>query len=66
VDLSDGKSHTQKIVYLSYTNEAIPPMKKADASTKSGAISNVLGTHHAKLESSKVSDFTEAAIKSAK
>jgi len=66
VDLSDGKSHTQKIVYVSYTNEAIPPMKKADASTKSGAISVVLGTCHAKIEGSKPADFTDAAIKSAK
>jgi len=66
VDLSDGKSHTQRFVYLNYTNEAIPPMKKADASTKSGAIMGSLGTTHAKLEISKPSDATDDAIKGAK
>jgi len=66
VDLSDGKSHTQRFVYLNYTNEAIPPMKKADASTKSGAIMGSLGTTHAKLEISKPSDATDEAIKGAK
>jgi len=66
VDLSDGKSHTQRMVSLSYTNDAIPPLKKADASTKSGAISAILGTSHAKLDISKVSDLTEAVVKAAK
>jgi len=66
VDLSDGKSHTQKLVYLNYTHEAIPPMKKADASTKSGAIMASLGTTHAKLEISKPEDATDDAIKGAK
>jgi len=66
VNLSDGKSHTQRIVLLSYTNDAIPPMKKADASTKSGAISNLLGTIHAKLDVSKKDEVTLVAIKSAK
>jgi hypothetical protein len=66
VNLTDGKSHTTRIVYLSYTNEDIPPLKKADASTKNGAITALLGTHHAKLDFSKPSELDENAIKSAK
>jgi len=66
VDLTDGKSKTVRLVYLSYTNQNIPPLKKADASTKSGAISVHLGTSHAKLDFSKPSEITVEAIKGAK
>jgi len=66
LDLSDGKSHTKKIILVSYTNDAIPPLKKADASTKLGAISTALGTSHASLPVSKPAEVTENAIRSAK
>jgi hypothetical protein len=66
VDLTDGKSKTVRIVYLNYTNQNIPPLKKADASTKSGAISTHLGTSHANLAFSKPSELSVDAIKSAK
>jgi len=66
LDLSDGKSHTKKQILISYTNDAIPPLKKADATTKLGAITGALGTSHGSLSVNKPSDISESAIKSAK
>jgi len=66
LDLSDGKSHTKKQILISYTNDAIPPLKKADATTKLGAISAALGTSHGSLSVTKPGDISESAIRSAK
>jgi len=56
----------KKIILVSYTNDSIPPLKKADATTKLGAIVSALGTSHGSLSVSKPADITESAIKAAK
>jgi hypothetical protein len=66
LDLSDGKSHTKKQILISYTNDSIPPLKKADATTKLGAITSALGTNHGSLSVTKPSDISESAIRTAK
>jgi len=66
LDLSDGKSHTKKQILVSYTHDSIPPLKKADASTKFGAITTALGTYHCSLSVTKPGDISESAIRSAK
>jgi len=66
LDLSDGKSHTKKQILVSYTHDSIPPLKKADATTKLGAITSALGTSHGSLSVNKPSDISESAIRSAK
>jgi len=56
----------KKQILISYTNEKIQPLKKADATTKLGAITSALGTSHGSLSVSTPSEINESAIKSAK
>ncbi len=58
----DGKSKTTKFIYIKSIPDSVKPMKKAEITTRAGAIEKVFGQFHVQFDISKTTDITEQAV----
>jgi len=61
-EMIDGKSKTTKFVYVKSTPQTVKPMKRAEITTRAGAIGQVFGQTHVVFDISQKSEISEEII----